>query len=135
MKGLVWVNVSKHNVEPASEHLKDLLSGEELLSYGELAERLNIPVTRVSDLLDARKLVAVNIDGARRVPALLIDGHDEILKFGSSAITVLHDGGYSSSEIVEYLFTEDESLPGRPIDALHGHGAREVIRRAQAMAL
>ena len=25
-------------------------------------------------------------------------------------------------------------LPGRPVDALHGHGAREVIRRAQAMA-
>ena len=126
--------MSKHSVEPASDHLKELLNGEELLSYAEVAERIGVPVTRVSDLLDARKLVAVNIDGARRVPALLLDENDEISKYASGAITVLHDGGYSSSEIVEYLFTEDDSLPGRPIDALHGHGAREVIRRAQAMA-
>ena len=32
------------------------------------------------------------------------------------------------------MFEEDESLPGRPAEALHGHRAREVIRRAQAMA-
>ena len=47
---------------------------------------------------------------------------------------MLYDGGFTEEEILAYLFTPDDSLPGRPIDALHGHGAREVIRRAQAMA-
>lgn len=49
-------------------------------------------------------------------------------------IALLSDGGYNDREILEYLFTPDDSLPGRPIDALHGHLAREVMRRAQAMA-
>ena len=35
---------------------------------------------------------------------------------------------------MRWLFTFDDSLPGMPIEALHGHGAREVVRRAQAMA-
>ena len=57
-----------------------------------------------------------------------------ILTWITGAITVLYDGGFTEEEILAYLFTPDDSLPGRPIDALHGHGAREVIRRAQAMA-
>jgi hypothetical protein len=47
---------------------------------------------------------------------------------------------------MRWLFTGDESLTvtrdgtterieaARPVDALHGHQAREVLRRAQAMA-
>ena len=67
------------------------------------------------------------------IPALLL-GDGELSKFVGGAITVLLDGGFAADEILSYLFTPDASLPGRPIDALHGHGAREVIRRAQAMA-
>ncbi|QPK78517.1 hypothetical protein G7Y31_08095 [Corynebacterium lizhenjunii] len=59
---------------------------------------------------------------------------DAVSKYVSGCITVLSDGGYSDAEIFAYLFSEDDSLPGRPIDALHGHLAREVIRRAQAAA-
>ena len=33
-----------------------------------------------------------------------------------------------------WMLADDPSLPGKPMDALHGHLAREVIRRAQAMA-
>ena len=47
---------------------------------------------------------------------------------------MLADGGYNDEEILAFLYTEDDTLPGRPIDALHGQKAREVIRRAQAMA-
>ena len=72
-------------------------------------------------------------DGKKYIPAVLFsDG--EMSKFITGAITVLYDGGFTEEEILAYLFTPDDSLPGRPIDALHGHGAREVIRRAQAMA-
>jgi Rv2175c C-terminal domain of unknown function len=61
-------------------------------------------------------------------------------------LMVLHDGGYRDTEIVRWLFTPDPSLTirrdgtrdaisnARPVDALHAHQAREVVRRAQAMA-
>lgn len=94
---------------------------------------LGVPVTKVHDFVNSRKLVMYRKDGSKSIPALLFDD-GELSKFITGAITVLFDGGFSEEEILTYLFTEDESLPGRPIDALHGHGAREVIRRAQAMA-
>lgn len=115
--------------------LSELLADEDLLSLPEVAERFDIPVTRVGDLLNSRKLVAVRRDGKKWIPAALIGDKDAPSKFVAGAITVLSDGGYSDDEILEYLFTEDETLPGRPIEALHAQGAREVIRRAQAMAL
>lgn len=61
-------------------------------------------------------------------------------------LSVLRDGGYHEPEILRWLFAGDESLTvsrdgaterieaARPVDALHGHQAREVLRRAQAMA-
>ncbi|MCT2337945.1 Rv2175c family DNA-binding protein [Corynebacterium sp. p3-SID1056] len=113
--------------------LDDLLAGEELLSLPAVAEMLGVPVTKVHDYVNARKLVLYRKGGTKSVPALLFDD-GEMSKFITGAITVLFDGGYSEEEILTYLFTADDSLPGRPIDALHGHGAREVIRRAQAMA-
>ncbi|WP_144412284.1 Rv2175c family DNA-binding protein [Corynebacterium uterequi] len=109
-----------------------VLADEELLTLGEVAERLSVPVTKVGDVLNAHKLAAVTIDGRRYIPAALL-AEGRLSKFVAGAITVLIDGGYDDEEILAYLFTEDETLPGRPIDALHGHGAREVIRRAQAM--
>jgi hypothetical protein len=47
---------------------------------------------------------------------------------------VLHDGGYDDAAILAWLFTPDDSLPGRPIDALRENRGSEVKRRAQAMA-
>jgi ABC-type proline/glycine betaine transport system ATPase subunit len=61
-------------------------------------------------------------------------------------LAVLRDGGFADTEIMRWLFTADPSLTvtrdgaqdsvpnARPIDALHAHQAREVLRRAQAMA-
>ena len=115
--------------------LDTLLSNEELLTLSEVAEELGIAVTRVHDLLHAKKLIAYIRDGQRLVPAAFINDKGAINKHVSGAITVLSDGGFSNEEILEHLFTEDESLPGRPIDGLQGHLAREVIRRAQAMGL
>lgn len=114
--------------------LDALLANEHLLTLQEAAERLGVPVTKVSDYIGAGKLVSYRKEGKKYVPEALLDGGTELSKFVGGAITVLADGGFSHDEILGFLFTEDESLPGRPIDALHGHGAREVIRRAQAMA-
>jgi hypothetical protein len=67
------------------------------------------------------------------VPAeLLMDG--QIVKGVPGVLTVLHDGGYDDHEALAWLFTPDDSLPGRPIDALRENRGTEVKRRAQAMA-
>lgn len=115
------------------QNLDQLLEGEELLAFPDVAEMLGVPVTKVHDIVNAGKLVVYRTGGVNYIPALLFDDGEQS-KFIAGAITVLADGGFAPEEILAYLFTEDESLPGRPIDALHGHGAREVIRRAQAMA-
>ncbi|HNN49358.1 MAG TPA: Rv2175c family DNA-binding protein [Marmoricola sp.] len=36
--------------------------------------------------------------------------------------------------MLEWIFTEDDSLPGRPIDALRENRGAEVKRRAQVLA-
>lgn len=118
----------------AHDELLTLLDGDDLLTLSEVADRLGIPVTRVSDLLEDYKLAATTSDGRRVVPAAVLGPKNEISKYVAGAITVLIDGGYDDEEILTYFFTPDDSLPGRPIDILHGPRAREVIRRAQAMA-
>jgi len=120
--------------DPNAHDLDALLSGETLLSFPDVADRLGVPVTKVHDYVNAGKLVSYKKDGTKLIPELMLDNGTDLSKFIAGAITVLLDGGFNQDEILAYLFTEDESLPGRPIDALHGHGAREVIRRAQAMA-
>jgi len=110
-----------------------LPADEETLVVPDVADHLGVPVTRVHALLQEGKLVAVERRGVPQVPVLLLDA-DGVNKFASGALAVLADGGYRPEEALTWLWTEDESLPGRPIDGLHGHLAREVIRRAQALA-
>ncbi|MFC6145526.1 Rv2175c family DNA-binding protein [Corynebacterium nasicanis] len=116
--------------------LETLLADEPMLTLPETADRLGVVITRVHDLLAAKKLIAHVIDGKRHVPeALFAAGSSTTGKFVPGLLTLMADGGYSDEEILRYLFTADETLPGRPVDALHGQLAREVLRRAQAMGL
>lgn len=116
-------------------HCDDVLPGDvETINLPEVSSRLGIPVTRVHDLLREGGLIAVRRGGVVVVPAVFLDDDDEVVRFLPGLVSVLRDGGYRDEEILRWLFTEDDSLPGRPADALHGHRAREVIRRAQAMA-
>lgn len=117
------------------QRLAQLLDGESLLTLPEVADKLGIAVTRVYDMLRDKRLVAWDSSEGRRVPELFFTDKSTLSKYVAGVITVLADGGFSDTEILEHLFTPDDSLPGRPIDGLHGHLAREVIRRAQALAL
>ncbi|GAB2504326.1 Rv2175c family DNA-binding protein [Corynebacterium atrinae] len=119
----------------SNNDLETLLADETLLSLPEVSEKLGVVITRVHDLLNDNKLVAYVRDGKRVVPAALFGPDGTTGKFVPGVITLLTDGGYTDEEILTYLFTPDETLPGRPVEALHGHLAREVLRRAQAMAL
>ncbi len=107
----------------------------ELLDVPTYADRLGVPVTRVFDMIGDHKLIAVvGENNTRYIPANFLSAKQTTNKFVPGVIALLADGGYSDREILDFLFTTDDTLPGRPIDALHGHLAREVMRRAQAMA-
>jgi len=110
-------------------------AGERVLTVPDVAELLGVIVTRVMDELNQHRLIAVTVDGVRYIPGRFFTEKAEINRFVPGVIVLLADGGWSDQEILDYLFTPDESLPGRPVDALHGHLAREVMRRAQAMAI
>ncbi|TJZ77752.1 DNA-binding protein [Rhodococcus oryzae] len=106
----------------------------ELLQLADVAKLLGIVVTRVHQMLRDGELVAVRREGVIGVPASFFTEEGEVVRLLSGLLVVLRDGGYSEEEILRWLFTEDETLPGAPVDALHTDLAREVIRRAQAMA-
>ena len=111
-----------------------------------VASILGIPVTKVHQHLRQKHLIGVRRDGVLVVPKIFFDNKGHVVKSLSGLLVVLHDGGYDENEIVRWLFTPDASLTisrdgstdaqanARPVDALHSHQAREVVRRAQAMA-
>ncbi len=97
----------------------------------EIATRLGIVVTKVHQLIRERALLAVRTDGVLRVPAEFVaDGL--VVKGLPGTVTLLTDGGYRDDEIIDWLFTPDDTLPGTPIAALRENRGREVHRRAQA---
>jgi hypothetical protein len=128
---------------PAADDVLD--PGEAVYDLPAVADLLGVPLTKVHQQLRERHLVAVRRGGAVMVPKIFFDeGH--VVKSLSGLLVVLHDGGFGETEIMRWLFTPDASLTirrdgstdeqanARPVDALHSHQAREVVRRAQAMA-
>ncbi|WP_249227052.1 Rv2175c family DNA-binding protein [Kutzneria sp. CA-103260] len=112
----------------------DVLSPDlEVLPLPDVAERLDVPITRVHQMLRDGQLLACRRQGILIVPALFLTD-DAIVKGLSGTITVLKDSGYREDEILTWLFTADDTLPGTPIEALRGDRGREVKRRAQASA-
>lgn len=103
------------------------------LPVADVAQLLSVPVSRVHQLVRDGHLLSYRRDGGVVVPADFLDG-SAIVKGLSGTITVLRDGGYPDTEILRWLFAEDDSLPGTPVASLRAGRHREVKRRAQAMA-
>jgi len=102
------------------------------LPLPDVATRLGLPVTRVHQMLRDGQLLGLRRHGVTMVPAeFLVD--DAVVKGLPGTITLLRDAGYSAAEILRWLFTAEDSLPGTPIGALRSDRGREVKRRAQAM--
>ena len=111
-----------------------------------VADLLGVPVTKVHQRLRDGHLVAVRRGGDVLIPQIFFTDSSEVVKSLPGLLVVLHDGGYHETEILRWLFTPDPTLTvtrdgsrdaisnARPIDALHAHQAREIVRRAQAMA-
>lgn len=112
----------------------DALVGD-WLTMPDVAERLDQRVTRVHNLVKDHRLLAVRRPdpAVRAVPALFLT-ESGLLEPLQGTLVLLADAGYSDEESLRWLFTEDPSLPGRPIDALRDGRKTEVRRRAQALA-
>jgi hypothetical protein len=129
---------------PASDDVLD--PDEPVYDLSHVAELLRVPLTKVHQQLRDGHLIAVRRGGSVMVPQVFFDEGGQPVKSLPGLLAVLRDGGYRDIEILRWLFTPDESLTlrrdgtrellmnARPVDALHSHQAREVVRRAQALA-
>ena len=101
----------------------------------DVAQMLDVSITRVHGLIDERALAALRV-GERRIrsvpAAFILDG--QVVDSLKGTIVVLADAGYSDEDLIVWLFTPDESLRGRPIDALREGRKTEIRRRAQTLA-
>jgi hypothetical protein len=106
------------------------------LNLPEVAERLGLEITRIRPLIKEGQLIAVRRGENRvlMVPADFI-GDGKIVKGLAGTLTLLKDDGFSDEEALEWLFTEDPTLPGTPAQALSENRGTEVKRRAQALAV
>lgn len=103
-----------------------------LIPLPDVADRLGIAVTKVHQMLRDNQLLAVRRGGVVGVPDVFFDDSGTVIKHLPGLITVMRDAKYTDEEILEWIFTDDDSLPGKPVEALHGPLAREVLRRAAA---
>jgi hypothetical protein len=129
---------------PAGDDVLD--PDEPTYDLSRVADLLGVPVSKVHQQLREGHLVAVRRAGTVVVPQAFFSNTGQVAKSLTGLLTILHDNGYPETEIVRWLFTPDPSLTvtrdgsrdalsnARPVDALHAHQAREVVRRAQAMA-
>lgn len=106
----------------------------ELIPLPDVAELLGVSIIKVHQLLKDGQLVVTADDQGRRVlPRVFVAG-GTVLKALPAVITLLRDGGYSDSEIIDWLLRADDSLPGTPARALAENRGTEIKRRAQAAA-
>jgi hypothetical protein len=125
----------------------DVLDPEEpVFDLPRVAELLGVAVTRVHQHLRDGHLLGVRRAGVVVVPQIFFTDTGQVVKSLPGLLAVMRDGGYRDTEMLRWLFTPDESLTvtrsgsheqltnARPVDALHSHQAREVVRRAQALA-
>jgi hypothetical protein len=113
--------------------LDDLATG--WLSLPELADQLDVPLQKIRQLVREGKLVTVphGPNNAQSVPSDIVrDGR--LVKGLAGALTVLRDAGYSDVEALRWLLTEDDALPGRPVDVMAEGRDTAVKRRAQVLA-
>jgi hypothetical protein len=103
------------------------------LTLPELVEVLGEPMGRVKKLLDEHHLIGSRRHGAFAVPSVfLVDG--ELLSSLRGTIIVLHDGGFTDDEAIDWLLETDDSIGIPPIEALRRGRKSEVRRVAAALA-
>lgn len=116
----------------SNPHAPDPSGPDDLITFPEAAAALGLPITRVHQLVREGELLARVRDGVRMVPLdFVVDGQP--VKGLRGVVTLLRDAHYDDDEALQWLYTEDESLPGSPVAALRRNRGTEVRRRAQAL--
>ncbi len=98
----------------------------------DVADKLDLSISKVNQMVRDGQLLAVRRDGIRVVPAELV-ANSTVLKHLPGVLTLLRDAGYNDEEALRWLYQPDESLDGNAARGLGGDRAREVKRRAQAL--
>ena len=107
----------------------------DLLPLPDVAERTGLDIMAVRQLLKDGKVI-----GSRRpgddVLCILADQLEDDgtpVKHLPAVITLLRDGRYSDEEVLTWLTTPDDTIPGTPLQALRENRGTEIKRRAQAL--
>ncbi len=98
----------------------------------DIADKLDVSISKVNQMVRDGNLLAVKRDGIRVVPAELV-ANSTVLKHLPGILTLLRDAGYNDEEAVRWLYTPEPDLDGNAARGLGGDRAREVKRRAQAL--
>lgn len=108
---------------------------EEWQTLPDIAESTGEVVTKVRRWIDEKSLLGLKVGSPKvlKVPALFVTSEGPVPSLRGT-IHLLADAGYSDEEAIVWLFTADDSLPGRPIDQLLAGRKSEIRRRAQALA-
>ena len=118
---------------PPVNEVFELSEDVAMLPAAEAAELLSLPVSRINQLVRDGQLLSIRRGGEVLVPADFLDG-SAVVKGLPGTITLLRDGGYSDTDILRWLFADEDTLPSTPIASLRAGRHREVKRRAQLMA-
>nr|WP_157408745.1 Rv2175c family DNA-binding protein [Actinoplanes sp. N902-109] len=102
------------------------------MNLPDVAERLEVSISKVHQMIRDGQLLAIRRDGIRVVPGELV-ANSTVLKHLPGILTLLRDAGYNDEEALRWLYEPDETLGGSGAVALGGDRAREVKRRAQAL--
>lgn len=120
---------------PEQTSLEDLVG--DWLAVPDVAERLGVRLADVRRMLEERELLGARVGerSALHVPADFLD-EDGPLPALRGTFTVLSDARLNDDEIIAWLFTPDETLPGgpTPIAAIRAGFKTEVRRRAMEEA-
>jgi excisionase family DNA binding protein len=109
------------------------MSDAEWLSVPDFADRLGVAASHIRELVREGELAAVR-RGERntvQLPAgfiVEIDGVPVIVPTLKGTLTLLHDGGFTDEEAIEWLLAHEEELGKSPLDALR-EGQRAHVRR------
>ena len=118
---------------PASTAQDVIEEPSQWLTLPDVAERLDLSISKVHQLVRDHALLAVRREGVLRVPAELV-ANRTVLKHLPGVLTLLHDAGYNDEESLRWLYLRDDTLrEGTAARTLGGDGATEVKRRAQAL--
>lgn len=103
------------------------------LSLPDVAEALDVTVSRVRRLLEDKELLAVRRDGVLQVPSLFLRDNAPLKELRGTVI-VLGDAGFSDEDAMVWLLEEQDDIGDSPLNALRAGRKSEVRRVAQALA-